>query len=111
MHQYSTKTEVSVCIENEHQSEINPSYSNCDVIFSTGFTPPGPCSGGYFCPEEERFERCMCYRDCGYDGEPVCGSDGVIYQNQCQMEVAGCRNNTKKEQVAMSQCVPGIFIK
>ncbi|XP_073449024.1 C3 and PZP-like alpha-2-macroglobulin domain-containing protein 8 isoform X1 [Aquarana catesbeiana] len=72
----------------------------------TGFTPSGPCSGGYFCPEEERFERCMCYRDCGYDGEPVCGSDGVIYQNQCQMEVAGCRNNTKKEQVAMSQCVP-----
>ncbi|KAM5193804.1 C3 and PZP-like alpha-2-macroglobulin domain-containing protein 8 [Mantella aurantiaca] len=72
----------------------------------TGFTPSGPCNGGYFCPEEEHFERCMCYRDCGYDGDPVCGSDGVIYQNQCQMEVASCRNNTRIEQVAMSQCVP-----
>nr|DBA28327.1 TPA: hypothetical protein GDO54_008712 [Pyxicephalus adspersus] len=71
----------------------------------TGFTPSGPCNGGYSCPEEEHFEQCMCYRDCGYDGDPVCGSDGVIYQNQCQMEVAACRNNTRIEQVAMSQCV------
>ncbi|XP_068090260.1 C3 and PZP-like alpha-2-macroglobulin domain-containing protein 8 [Hyperolius riggenbachi] len=70
------------------------------------FTPSDPCNGGYSCPEEDHYERCMCYRDCGYDGEPVCGSDGVIYQNQCQMEVAACRNNTRIEQVAMSLCVP-----
>lgn len=46
----------------------------------------------------------MCSRDCGYDGEPVCGSDGQIYQNHCQMEVASCRNNTRIEQIPMSQC-------
>lgn len=56
------------------------------------------------CPEEERFERCTCYRDCGYDGEPVCGSDGQLYQNQCQLEVSACRNNTRIEQVPLSQC-------
>ncbi|XP_069818383.1 C3 and PZP-like alpha-2-macroglobulin domain-containing protein 8 isoform X2 [Dendropsophus ebraccatus] len=71
----------------------------------TGFTPTGPCTSGYPCPEEEHFERCMCYRDCGYDGDPVCGSDGVLYQNQCQMEVTACRNNTRIERVAMSHCI------
>ncbi|KAG9486397.1 hypothetical protein GDO78_006660 [Eleutherodactylus coqui] len=72
----------------------------------TGFTPTGPCAGGYPCPEDQHFERCMCYRDCGYDGDPVCGSDGVLYQNQCQMEVTACRNNTRIERVATSHCIP-----
>ncbi|XP_053558866.1 C3 and PZP-like alpha-2-macroglobulin domain-containing protein 8 [Bombina bombina] len=70
----------------------------------TGFAPSSACSGAYSCPEEGHFERCMCYRDCGYDGDPVCGSDGIIYQNQCQMEVTACRNNTRIERVTMSQC-------
>lgn len=51
----------------------------------------------------------MCSRDCGYDGELVCGSDGLIYQNHCQMEVAACRNSTQIEQVLMAQCVVGKF--
>ncbi|CAH2293296.1 C3 and PZP-like alpha-2-macroglobulin domain-containing 8 [Pelobates cultripes] len=70
----------------------------------TGYAPSGSCNGAFSCREENHFERCMCYRDCGYDGDPVCGSDGVIYQNQCQMEVTACRNNTRIEQVAMTQC-------
>lgn len=49
----------------------------------------------------------MCARDCGYDGEPVCGSDGLVYQNQCQMEVAACRNSTQIERVPMAQCTVG----
>ncbi|MEE6510015.1 hypothetical protein FKM82_028976 [Ascaphus truei] len=70
----------------------------------TGFAHNGLCTNVFGCLEEDHFERCMCYRDCGYDGDPVCGSDGAIYQNQCQMEVAACRNNTRIEQLAMSQC-------
>uniref|UniRef100_A0A4W6G5M4 Kazal-like domain-containing protein n=1 Tax=Lates calcarifer TaxID=8187 RepID=A0A4W6G5M4_LATCA len=42
--------------------------------------PPG------FVQANQCNNRCTCYRDCGYDGEPVCGSDGQLYQNQCQME-------------------------
>uniref|UniRef100_A0A3Q1HG02 Kazal-like domain-containing protein n=1 Tax=Anabas testudineus TaxID=64144 RepID=A0A3Q1HG02_ANATE len=59
---------------------------------------------GEIYPLEERFERCTCYRDCGYDGEPVCGSDGQVYQNQCQMEVFACRNGTRIKPVPQSQC-------
>ncbi|XP_063770568.1 C3 and PZP-like alpha-2-macroglobulin domain-containing protein 8 isoform X2 [Pseudophryne corroboree] len=82
---------------NEVESSINQ---------LTGFVPTGACNGGYPCPEGDHFERCMCYRDCGYDGDPMCGSDGVLYQNPCQMEVTACRNNTRIERVAMSQCTP-----
>ncbi|XP_041912709.1 C3 and PZP-like alpha-2-macroglobulin domain-containing protein 8 isoform X1 [Alosa sapidissima] len=71
----------------------------------TGFAQSSSCNSVMGCPdEEERFDRCTCYRDCGYDGEPVCGSDGQLYQNQCQLEVSACRNNTRIEQVPLSQC-------
>ncbi|XP_018583549.1 C3 and PZP-like alpha-2-macroglobulin domain-containing protein 8 [Scleropages formosus] len=72
----------------------------------TGFVQGNQCNDIFGCLEEEQFERCACYRDCGYDGEPVCGSDGQIYQNRCQMEVAACRNVTCIEQVPMAQCAP-----
>lgn len=70
----------------------------------SGFVHSGPCNNIFGCLEDEYFEQCMCSRDCGYDGEPVCGSDGLMYQNHCQMEVASCRNNTRIEQIPMSQC-------
>lgn len=69
-----------------------------------GFVQPNQCNNVFGCLEEEQFERCTCYRDCGYDGEPVCGSDGQLYQNQCQMEVFACRNGTRIKQAPMSQC-------
>ncbi|MFT7798785.1 C3 and PZP-like alpha-2-macroglobulin domain-containing protein 8 [Arapaima gigas] len=74
----------------------------------TGFVQGSQCNDILGCVEEERFERCACYRDCGYDGEPLCGSDGKIYHNRCQMEVAACRNVTCIEQVPMAQCSQGM---
>ncbi|KAM9761751.1 C3 and PZP-like alpha-2-macroglobulin domain-containing protein 8 isoform 1-T1 [Menidia menidia] len=70
----------------------------------TGFAQANQCNNVFGCLEEEQFERCTCYRDCGYDGEPVCGSDGQLYQNQCQMEVFACRNGTRIKQVPLSHC-------
>ncbi|XP_061594140.1 C3 and PZP-like alpha-2-macroglobulin domain-containing protein 8 [Cololabis saira] len=69
-----------------------------------GFVQANQCNNVFGCLEEEQFERCTCYRDCGYDGEPVCGSDGQLYQNQCQLEVFACRNGTRIKQVPLSQC-------
>lgn len=77
--------------------------SNNQTFFA-GFVQGNQCNNVFGCLEEEQFERCTCYRDCGYDGEPVCGSDGQLYQNQCQMEVFACRNGTRIEQVPLSQC-------
>ncbi|MEQ2278048.1 hypothetical protein XENORESO_011763 [Xenotaenia resolanae] len=69
-----------------------------------GFVQASQCNNVLGCLEEERIERCTCYRDCGYDGEPICGSDGQLYQNQCQMEVFSCRNGTRIKQVPLFQC-------
>ncbi|MEQ2252841.1 C3 and PZP-like alpha-2-macroglobulin domain-containing protein 8, partial [Ilyodon furcidens] len=69
-----------------------------------GFVQASQCNNVLGCLEEERIERCTCYRDCGYDGEPICGSDGQLYQNQCQMEVSSCRNGTRIKQVPLFQC-------
>ncbi|XP_074161873.1 C3 and PZP-like alpha-2-macroglobulin domain-containing protein 8 [Sminthopsis crassicaudata] len=69
-----------------------------------GLVHNGPCNNVPGCLAEDSFEQCLCSRDCGYDGDPVCGSDGVIYQNHCQMEVAACRNSTRIEQASAAHC-------
>uniref|UniRef100_A0A670K9B6 C3 and PZP like alpha-2-macroglobulin domain containing 8 n=1 Tax=Podarcis muralis TaxID=64176 RepID=A0A670K9B6_PODMU len=56
---------------------------------------------------EGYFEQCECSRDCGSGGDPVCGSDGLVYPNHCQMEVAACGNGTRIEQVPLAQCAAG----
>nr|XP_008122340.1 PREDICTED: C3 and PZP-like alpha-2-macroglobulin domain-containing protein 8 isoform X2 [Anolis carolinensis] len=72
-----------------------------------GFVQGGHCRGVSGCLAGGLFEPCSCARDCGFDGEPVCGSDGRLYPNQCQMESAACRNSTRVEPVPMAQCGRG----
>lgn len=80
-------------------------YSHIEhTLFSVGFVQANQCNNVFGCLEEQQLERCTCYRDCGYDGEPVCGSDGHLYQNLCQMEVFACRNGTRIKQVSLSHC-------
>ncbi|XP_070536765.1 C3 and PZP-like alpha-2-macroglobulin domain-containing protein 8 [Ptychodera flava] len=53
--------------------------SDCNSVF------------GCFEMDEANIERCGCVRDCSYYvGSPVCGSDGIIYNNVCEMENAAC---------------------
>ncbi|MEQ2187276.1 hypothetical protein GOODEAATRI_003017 [Goodea atripinnis] len=94
-----------------HQDQLNfhisldvcASLPDCHS-HSSSFVQASQCNNVLGCLEEERIERCTCYRDCGYDGEPICGSDGQLYQNQCQMEVSSCRNGTRIKQVPLFQC-------
>ena len=45
----------------------------------------GPC--------EEAVEEVRCPSDCSTDYQPVCGSDGVTYDNHCKMQEADCRSD------------------
>lgn len=85
-----------------HANSVSLSHIGARVF--AGFAQANQCNSVFGCVEEQQFERCTCYRDCGYDGDPVCGSDGQLYQNLCQMEVFACRNGTRIKQVPLSQC-------
>lgn len=87
-----------------HVESVSFSYICVCVCVFAGFAQANQCNSVFGCLEEQQFERCTCHRDCGYDGDPVCGSDGQLYQNLCQMEVFACRNGTRIKQVPLSQC-------
>nr|ADI96222.1 Kazal-type serine proteinase inhibitor 2 [Procambarus clarkii] len=38
--------------------------------------------------------RRLCARYCGSISQPVCGSNGVTYYNQCMLEIAQCNDDT-----------------
>lgn len=101
--QWTSKNPVIPIIFHRYPSRTSL-LKACFRFSFAGFMQANQCNNVFGCPEEQQFERCTCYRDCGYDGEPVCGSDGQLYQNLCQMEVFACRNGTRIKQVPLSQC-------
>ncbi|XP_007461165.1 PREDICTED: C3 and PZP-like alpha-2-macroglobulin domain-containing protein 8 [Lipotes vexillifer] len=56
-------------------------------------------------PEEgTKITRCGCARDCTTSGDPVCGSDGVIYASTCHLQEAACRGRMRLEPVPPGRC-------
>ena len=48
---------------------------------------------------------CICMRECKPHQRPVCGSDGVVYDNHCELHRAACINKIHITVVQDSQCV------
>uniref|UniRef100_A0A480DIY3 C3 and PZP-like alpha-2-macroglobulin domain-containing protein 8 n=2 Tax=Sus scrofa TaxID=9823 RepID=A0A480DIY3_PIG len=56
-------------------------------------------------PEEgATITRCDCARDCGSSGDPVCGSDGIVYASACRLQEAACRGRARLEPAPASRC-------
>ncbi|XP_054395865.2 C3 and PZP-like alpha-2-macroglobulin domain-containing protein 8 isoform X6 [Pongo abelii] len=62
-------------------------------------------SGPAVAPEKgAAIARCGCDRDCGVQGDPVCGSDGVVYASACRLREAACRRAAPLEPAPPSCC-------
>ncbi|XP_073757042.1 C3 and PZP-like alpha-2-macroglobulin domain-containing protein 8 isoform X5 [Callorhinus ursinus] len=56
-------------------------------------------------PEEgAKIARCGCARYCSAGGEPVCGSDGVLYTSACHLQEAACLGRARLEPAPPSHC-------
>ncbi|XP_027442385.2 C3 and PZP-like alpha-2-macroglobulin domain-containing protein 8 isoform X3 [Zalophus californianus] len=56
-------------------------------------------------PEEgAKIARCGCARYCSAGGEPVCGSDGVLYTSACHLQEAACLRRARLEPAPPSHC-------
>ncbi|XP_035141992.3 C3 and PZP-like alpha-2-macroglobulin domain-containing protein 8 isoform X1 [Callithrix jacchus] len=62
-------------------------------------------SGSAVAPEDgAAIERCGCDHDCSAQGDPVCGSDGVVHASTCHLREAACRQATHLEPAPPSHC-------
>ena len=50
--------------------------------------------GGVCLPTKDGVGRCHCEDTCPYVVNPVCGSDGKTYDNDCLLKVAGCKRRS-----------------
>ena len=50
--------------------------------------------GGICLATNEGLGRCHCEDTCPYVVNPVCGSDGKSYENDCLLKVAGCKRRS-----------------
>ena len=49
------------------------------------------CSGTHpVCRVQGSNATCQCREQCPLDHNPVCGSDGITYENKCMLEVTAC---------------------
>ena len=47
---------------------------------------------------------CQCNEICTADWNPVCGSDGTTYPNECSLEVEACKTGKKLSVIKQGQC-------
>ena len=50
------------------------------------------------------FPTGTCERPCNKIYRPVCGSDGVTYANQCELDIATCKSDGKITKVSDGKC-------
>nr|XP_025845485.1 C3 and PZP-like alpha-2-macroglobulin domain-containing protein 8 isoform X5 [Vulpes vulpes] len=56
-------------------------------------------------PEEgAKILRCGCARDCSARGDPVCGSNGVVYPSACHLQEAACLGRVRLEPAPPGRC-------
>uniref|UniRef100_A0A9J8BXG9 Agrin n=1 Tax=Cyprinus carpio carpio TaxID=630221 RepID=A0A9J8BXG9_CYPCA len=60
------------------------------------------CSFGAIC--DAQTGRCVCPKGCLETRQPVCGSDGMTYENECKLNVEACTKQLDLRVVAHGEC-------
>uniref|UniRef100_A0AAR2L4X6 Agrin n=1 Tax=Pygocentrus nattereri TaxID=42514 RepID=A0AAR2L4X6_PYGNA len=78
------------------QKNINISHKGpCDKACAN-------CSFGAIC--DAQTGRCVCPTECVGSRQPVCGSDGTTYANECELNVRACTKKLELRVVARGDC-------
>ncbi|CAG7734118.1 unnamed protein product, partial [Allacma fusca] len=78
-------------------------YGKCDPCEDILCTPPQVCH-----LDEERRPICRCGEVCTMDFNPVCGSDGKTYANECVMRTEACRTQRDLRIIYRGKCSSGV---
>ncbi|CAF0768521.1 unnamed protein product, partial [Didymodactylos carnosus] len=64
------------------------------------------CMVGKICVYENGIASCRCPQNCTHDiDNPVCGSNRIIYRNQCEMERVSCEHGETIYPIELENCV------
>lgn len=69
---------------------------------STPAEPCRNCSFGAIC--DGQTGRCVCPTECVQSHQPVCGSDGSTYGNECELHVRACTQQQDLRVAAQGEC-------
>lgn len=130
---------ISSCLSSSHPLSISLSYLVTTIMMITVRMLPYVLSGTNPCANKcRKYERCninrqgvaecVCPTSCEPVLRPICGSDGVTYDNECQLQKDACQNelpislkqrgpcgkttwkNTKSQTYLCYQCQPYLTI-
>uniref|UniRef100_A0A673LJM2 Agrin n=1 Tax=Sinocyclocheilus rhinocerous TaxID=307959 RepID=A0A673LJM2_9TELE len=77
-------------------------FSACNSQFTLSDESCNNCSFGAIC--DAQTGRCVCPKGCLETRQPVCGSDGMTYENECKLNVEACTKQLDLRVVAHGEC-------
>ena len=85
---------------------LNSTGNEVSTIAPTTLTPCAAIRCGFFatCEVINGSASCECSQSCGNVSQPVCGSDGVTYENICELEKSSCQKAKHITVVKQGMC-------
>ncbi|KAJ7381020.1 hypothetical protein OS493_004615 [Desmophyllum pertusum] len=84
----------------------NPGFEGDGIECAVDPCSVKKCTHYATCREENGLGKCVCPQICPSLYAPVCGSDGNVYDNECQMRVESCNQKKEITMASKDTCIP-----